>query len=316
MNLFYKIITFKPGWTLRILTGLVSFLIMLSVCAITGILDVSQMGARDQIFKGRSVEAGAKLYAEQCSRCHGLDGKGLDGVAPALSSEHFLGKTEAKMGNNNVLEIADAKLSPRMKEIGWTGTVLNYIKGVTAAGVPLKSNSNWAEPHPTFAQAFGGGLREDQINNVSNYVYNWALDPYTGDDAIKAFAPGASEGPKPTAVPLTAEQEKGKALIAGKGGCNACHAIKGVANGAVGPSLNKIYADAQVIIKQADYKSSQGKATTPEEYLHESIVASNAYVYPKCPQGACVPGIMPQNFKDTLTADEINALVAYLSTLK
>lgn len=315
MNLFYKIITYKPGITLRILSGLVSFLVMLSVCAITGILDVTQLGARDQNFKARSVEAGAKLYSLQCSRCHGLDGKGQDGIAPALNTEFFLGRNEAKIGDNNVIELVTAKPSERMKEIGWSGTVLNYIKGVTAAGVPLKSNGNWAEPHPTFAQAYGGNLREDEINNVSDFVNNWALEPYTGEDAIKAFVPGEGGAPKPTAVPLTAEQEKGKGLIASKG-CNACHAIKGVANGLVGPGLNKIYTEAATIITQADYKGSQGKATTPEEYIHESIVAPNAYVYPKCPQGACVPNIMPQTFKDTLTADELSALVAYLSTLK
>jgi cytochrome c2 len=315
MNLFYKTITFKPGWTLRILTGLISFLIMLSVCAITGILDVSQLGARDQIFKGRSVEAGAKLYAEQCSRCHAFDGKGQDGIAPALNTEYFLGKAEPKILDNNVLELTTVKPSARMKEIGWTGTVLNYIKGVTAAGVPLKSNSDWAEPHPTFAQAYGGNLREDEVNNVADYVYNWVLEPYTGDDAIKAFVPGEGGAPKPTPVPLTAEQEKGKGLITAKG-CNACHAIKGVATGLVGPGLNKVYADAQAIIQQADYKSSQGKATTPEDYILESIVAPNAYIYPKCPQGACPAAIMPPNFKDVLTADELNALVAYMITLK
>lgn len=314
MNLFYKIITFKPGFTLRILTGLISFLIMLSVCAITGILDITQLGARDQNFRGRSIEAGAKLYAEQCSRCHGLDGKGQDGIAPALNTEYFLGKVEHKINETNVLELVPVKDSARMKEIGWTGTVLNYIKGVTAAGVPLKSNSNWAEQHPTFAQAYGGNLREDQVNDVSNYVYNWAQEPYTGEDAIKAFVPGEGGSPKPTAVPLTAEQEAGKQLISTKG-CNACHAIKGVAVGAVGPGLNKIYADAQTVITQADYKAA-GKATTPEDYIHESIVAPNLYIYPKCPQGPCASGIMPQNFKDILTPAELKALVTYLSTLK
>lgn len=314
MSLLHKIITYRPSFTVRILAGLVSVLIMLSVCAITGILDVTQLGVRDQAYKARSVEAGARVYSEQCSRCHGVDGKGQDGVAPAINTEFFLGKTEASISAENVMEFKTVTASERMKEIGWSGTVLNYIKAVTAGGAPLKSSGNWAEPHPTFSQSFGGPLREDQVENVSNYVYNWALEPYTGDDAIKAPVPGEGGAPKPTAVPLTAEEEAGKALISSKG-CNACHAIKGVANGQVGPNLSKLYTDAQTIIADADYKT-KGKATTPEAYIEESIIDPNIYIYPKCPTGACAANIMPANFKDQLKPDELKALVAYLSALK
>ena len=79
MNLFKKIITYRPNFTVRILTGLICFLVMLSVCTVVGIADIGDLGERDINFKARSVEAGAKIYEQQCARCHGLEGKGIDG---------------------------------------------------------------------------------------------------------------------------------------------------------------------------------------------------------------------------------------------
>jgi nitrite reductase (NO-forming) len=61
--------------------------------------------------------------------------------------------------------------------------------------------------------------------------------------------------------------------------------------------------------------SYTGKATTAEEYIHESILDPNLFVAPKCPTGACAPNIMPATLKDTLTTDEINSIVKYLSGL-
>jgi mono/diheme cytochrome c family protein len=318
MNLFHKIITYRPNFTVRILTGLVCFLAMLSVCTVVGIADIGALGERDINFKARSVESGAKIYELQCARCHGLDGKGIDGQGPALSHISFVGKSEEVIAANNVLEIKDVTKSERLKQLGWTGSLVNYIKGVVAAGIPVKSSNVWEVNHPTFAQAYGGNLREDQVANVSNYVANWALKPDESADAIIPPAPGEGGAPKPTAVPLTAEQEAGKKLVVSLG-CNACHAIKGVMNGAVGPNLTKIYADSEEIVKSEDYaKNLKGEAPakTAEEYIIQSIHHPNAYIYPKCPAGPCAAGVMPQTYLQSIKEEDFKALVSYLSTLK
>ena len=56
-----------------------------------------------------------------------------------------IGDVEASVNAENVVEFKTVTASERMKEIGWTGTVLNYIKAVTAGGTPLKSSGNWAD---------------------------------------------------------------------------------------------------------------------------------------------------------------------------
>jgi nitric oxide reductase subunit C len=90
-------------------------------------------------------------------------------------------------------------------------------------------------------------------------------------------------------------------------GCKTCHSLVKDQK-LVGPSLAGIATDAANTVKEADYK---GTAKTAEEWLRESITNPNVDV----PEGHA-PNVMPQNFKDELTPDQINDLVAFLMTQK
>ncbi len=306
MSIIKKIVTFKPGFNLRVIVGLISVVGFLSACAIVGLGDLSKaLGAQDAKYTARSIEAGAKVYFEQCARCHGADGKGIDSQGPALNSIAFLGKTDAGR---------EVQKSQRILDIGWVGNLDSYIRAVTTSGIPLKSSNQWEVIHPAFGQAVGGNLRDDQITDVSRFILNWAQNPATSG-TIDSPKPGAAFVPKPTSAPLTPEQEAGKAVFL-KNGCNACHAIKGVAQGNIGPNLSAIGTDAAAIITAADYKASQGKATTVEEFINESITAPGVYIAAKCPTGACPANVMPPNFKTTIPDADIKSLVAYLVSLK
>jgi len=319
MSIVKRIVTFRPSFTVRIITGLIAFLMMLSVCAVVGITDQTRLGERDANFKARSIEAGAKVFSLQCARCHGPNGEGIDGSGPALASEMFVGKISIE-DNPAGPQIKVDEKSKRLEQIGWTGALKDYIKGVTSAGIPIKSSNAWDANHPAFSQKFGGNLRDDQIDDVANFIINWGLAPLANDKAVLAPAPGANQGPKPTAVPLTPQQEAGKAVYSGGAGCTGCHAIKGVGNqGGVGPNLSKIGKDAADVIASADYKSKvtgQPAATTPADYIKQSILYPNAYITPQCPTGPCPAGVMPQTFSKTLKPEEIDNLVAFLSSLK
>lgn len=314
-----RIFTFRPSFTVRILAGLIALLVMLSVCTIVGISDRTGLNARAANFDGRSIEAGAKVYGLQCARCHGVDGEGIEGQGPALASETFVGRIEIKSDALGMQSINTVQKSKRLAEVGWTGSLNDYILGVTSAGIPVKTSNAWDANHPTFLSNFGGSLREDQIRDVTNFIINWGLSPRPDDQSVLAPPPGEGGAPRPTAVPLTPEQEAGKVAYE-KAGCTACHAIRGVGNqGAVGPNLTKIGTVAEERIASESYKTNvkdQPAAATGEEYIRQSILHPAAYTVDKCPQGPCPAGVMPAIYQQQLTPDELTNLVNYLNSLK
>lgn len=99
-----------------------------------------------------------------------------------------------------------------------------------------------------------------------------------------------------------------------KGGCGSCHRVPGIPNasGVIGPNLSDVSMSAMEHFKSGSYK---GKETTAEGYIRESILDPNLYIAPTCPNGACPANVMPATLKDSLTTDEINSIVKYLSGL-
>lgn len=80
--------------------------------------------------------------------------------------------------------------------------------------------------------------------------------------------------PKETAVTELAEGERialGKELFNSKGACSLCHSTVG----GRAPLLDDIFTISKARLKDTNYK---GKAKTPEEYIHESLVEPSAHV--------------------------------------
>lgn len=82
-------------------------------------------------------------------------------------------------------------------------------------------------------------------------------------------------------------------------GCIGCHSLDGSA--LVGPTW---YGIANTAIKRVEGES-------PAEYLYLSIVNSGAYIVPDYPAG-----VMPQNYSETLSEEQLGDLVAYLLTFQ
>jgi cytochrome c oxidase subunit II len=81
------------------------------------------------------------------------------------------------------------------------------------------------------------------------------------------------------------------------GGCGGCHTFKPAGSaGQVGPDLDHLAADAK--------KAGQPLAA----YVRQSIVDPNAYIVPGFQKG-----VMPGSFSQTLSAQQIDALVNYLT---
>lgn len=86
-----------------------------------------------------SVESGSKLYGNFCSACHGVDGKGVPNVFPALNNQNFL-KTKD-----------DA-----------------FIKDTISNGRP-------GTPMRAWSKANGGPLEEAQIDDLVAFIRNWEV---------------------------------------------------------------------------------------------------------------------------------------------
>lgn len=181
------------------------------------------------------------------------------------------------------------------------------------AAVALAPVSKAADSAPTLAES-----AVTQEPAVTPVVVVATVTPEPQPTPSEAAAPAATtnEATATTADAAAASDEVGTPAepsqividAVAKGTCNACHTIPGIpgAVGVVGPNLSNIGNDAATRIS----------GYSAEQYLHESIVDPNAFVAPQCPFGACIAGSMPANLAQTLSEEEINAISAYLLTLK
>ena len=95
----------------------------------------------------------------------------------------------------------------------------------------------------------------------------------------------------PTPEPLNCEtpEECGKLLFQNKG-CIGCHTVNGE-GGAVGPNLTDVYK------------------TKGEDYIRQSVLNPNAVI-----AEGFQPNIMPQNFSQLLSDEELGFIVSFLAS--
>jgi nitric oxide reductase subunit C len=106
---------------------------------------------------------------------------------------------------------------------------------------------------------------------------------------------------------------RGQALFnAPTAGCFACHSLAAGVNLA-GPTLAHLGSRAEATIKEPAYK---GAAKDAQGYIRESITNPHAYLVPGPTYSAGGRSFMPDNFDKTLKPEQIDALVAYLATLR
>ena len=91
-----------------------------------------------------------------------------------------------------------------------------------------------------------------------------------------------------------------QSVIGNVAGCSGCHSLDtGVV--IIGPSLAGIGSSA----------ATRVSGFTAEDYLHEAIIAPDAFLVEGYP-----PGVMPVVYREVLNEQQINDLVSYLLTLK
>jgi nitric oxide reductase subunit C len=95
--------------------------------------------------------------------------------------------------------------------------------------------------------------------------------------------------------------------------CASCHDItRPWPGGDICPNLGNIATEAARIIRLREYR---GRARDAAGYIRESIVDPDAYIVPRpAYRQADGQSVMPKNFGQTLTAAELDDLVAFLLT--
>ena len=91
-------------------------------------------------------------------------------------------------------------------------------------------------------------------------------------------------------------------------GCNSCHITTGLPEvdaAMLGPDQTNLGAIA----------ATRREGYTAEEYLRESILEPSVFLVEECPLGQCLQ-VMPENYGDLLSEEEVDAIVAYLLSLK
>ncbi len=243
--------------------------------------------------------------------------------------------TQAK-ADLTALEAAgwDLTRKPRLQEVGWSGTLKDYITSTVAAGRPL-SGLYWSAglSMPSWGQAYGGPLRPDQVDDVVAFVLNFqdqALKmtpkdvnqqfavPGQGGAGPATQAPTGPSGPSVFTQFSPAANQKVDNLGSLSGGnadagsqlyqslpCAGCHLA-----GVTGPITKGTYVRVVTQrLKDPTYVSSPQDETTADYYLAQSILYPNAYIVP-----SYQPSIMPQTFGDQITLQQLKDLIAYLKT--
>lgn len=296
---------------LKILLGIIGVMASVALVLFQFYTEEPRMAAQAANWNGRSIEKGAELFANNCANCHGADGKGLPNVAPALDSKYFF--------------------TQRLVDVGWSGTQADYVELTLIAGRPSKVGTQWAQIMPTWSSEVGGPLRGDQIIHLVNFVMNWqdaalaqtaAEDPFQcfkgvptkvgeGDkspDALQiktCLADGTSFLPgEPVPTPQAEDTSSGPrdpATLFVSMACSGCHNLTldqtADAQGQPGPNMRNLAETA------AQRVAGEDVAT----YVHNSIVNPGAFVVP-----GYINGIMPPNFAEQMSEEEINSLVEWI----
>jgi mono/diheme cytochrome c family protein len=298
--------------TSKIFVGILVFMIVFAAAGLVlineGVLDSQQdtpdhpgtgrMQIEARAQQGRSIEAGALLFLNNCVPCHGSNGEGVPGKGPVLNPNLF------------------TKHFPEVKTSGYGGTINDFVKMTIMSGRPIQSEwaaaqGGFAQRMPTWSQQVGGPLRDDQINDLVNFVMNWQAEAAAGPSTSLNFKPVGSD----TTTPLPAgDAARGADLFAQKvkaGNndnlpCAACHSLT--------PDVVKI---GPLLAGIGTRAATREPGKTAEEYIRESIQNPNAFIVPDDPKyQSGGKSIMPAGLGNKMTAQDLADVVAYLASLK
>ncbi len=253
----------------------------------------------------------------------------LDSIQPVLDAGFLPGYAPGM----DEVELTDliTDNGTRLGMTGWGGSLNDFIVTTLIHGRP-GSNEVWpgSAGMVSWSQRGGGNLRDDQIQDIALYIQNWDKgDNWTLEDWLavaqygKPIADGNLVGGGDQVPPVgsnveeilaTIETEgivgdpvRGEALYTGSErselrarlGCSGCH---GAGNGPeTEGTWTRIQTERLTLSEYADF--------TGEGYLIEGIVRPEDFIAP-----GFNGGIMPANFGQQLSIQDLADIVAFLRT--
>ena len=265
----------------KVVIGTVAFMLTMIILGYAALREPARLEDAAGAYKGRSIETGGMIFDSNCATCHGVDGKAQAGCTNPLTGD----ATCVGLPLNNYFLLCGDR-PQRLVDLGWQGTVENYILKTVSAGR--------GEIMPAWSNRYGGSMRDDQIQNVTLFVMNW------GDAEFCAIEPSQLEWPESVHVyqgegfpeedpPIVIEpgNPEDGALAYQTYGCSGCHGMPEESGTASqGPWLGEIETEGATRIEGMEV----------QEYIYHSILDPSAFIAPECPNGACTDGIMPKDF--------------------
>ena len=238
----------------NLFVGTIAAIITVVLLVVAYLGEDARMTHETESQRGILVARGARLYATYCAGCHGKRGEGLPGIYPPL----------------NVQDLWSGK-----EDIAFYGTLHDFISLNISAGHPSQRMPSWADD-------YGGALRNDQIEDLTQFVLNWMgpqPEGVRGDAA--GLVPFTIEDIEPVTEPGQGPTRGGQFFALA---CARCHGIN-----ATGTDLGPSLLNAQVMDKD-------------DNTLHDTIINGR-------------PGTSMPAWGKLVNSQDSEYIVAYLRAL-
>jgi mono/diheme cytochrome c family protein len=272
---------------IKIVIGTVAFMLTMVVLGYAALREPARMELYQQAEVARKIEKGADLYANNCSTCHGEQGKAevcYNGDGEQIGC--------AGLPLNNP-ELLCGEPSARLVAMQWNGTRYQYINSTLMVGRPQNGMPTWGAP-------YGGPLEPYQIDYLTEFILNWETE-----EMCSAPTPTPVPWPSSVAELPVGDPAAGADLYNVTYGCAACHGDLNTAGSAnVGPWAGEFALEGGTRIE----------GYTSADYLYESILLPSAFIALECPNGPCAgpPSAMPANFGQRMNPQHMADVMAYL----
>jgi mono/diheme cytochrome c family protein len=194
----------------NVVIGIIATVLVIVLLLVVYLGENARLEEETKAQTGILIGRGARLYDNYCAGCHGRRGEGLAGIYPPL----------------NVEDLWEGR-----DDLAFYGSLHDYIALNISAGHPAQNMPSWSEE-------FGGPLRNDQVEDITQFVLNWQgpqPEGVRGEVIARPTEPVVEATPSGPEEPVAeGDPARGEPIFTQN--CSSCHGAD-AAGGALGPTL-------------------------------------------------------------------------------